>query len=459
MAKDSRPGIYMISDFMEERRNIMAYNTIDTHSNIYNYYMTTYAPKSSTPYDTHKKSELRNVYNSIVKMNKEAPIYILDTSRESCRFAVGMKENARELRNTIASPGDLNENDMLNKKAAYSSNENIASASYIGTAMDSVSPSPVEIEVRSLATTQVNMGNYLPGTEKVELSPATYSFDIGIDDLNYEFQFSIKSEDTNRDVQDRLSRLINNANIGISAQVVMNDEHNSALRLESNATGLKDNKSDIFVVSDHRTSKTAGTVEYLGLDNIAVSASNANFLLNGEERTSPSNSLNVGRIYQVNLNGVSSEEGETASIGLKTDVESLTENINTLVKGYNSFLNAASEYSDRHPKSNRIVHEVGNISRYYARGLTSAGLNLNLDGTLEVDNEAIQKTAMSGDTKRAFSSIMDFTKSLVRKSNQISLDPMNYVNNTVVAYKNPGKNFATPYITSAYSGMMFNSYC
>ena len=239
----------------------------------------------------------------------------------------------------------------------------------------------------------------------------------------------------------------------------MNDEHNSALRLESNATGLKDNKSDIFVVSDHRTSKTAGTVEYLGLDNIAVSASNANFLLNGEERTSPSNSLNVGRIYQVNLNGVSSEEGETASIGLKTDVESLTENINTLVKGYNSFLNAASEYSDRHPKSNRIVHEVGNISRYYARGLTSAGLNLNLDGTLEVDNEAIQKTAMSGDTKRAFSSIMDFTKSLVRKSNQISLDPMNYVNNTVVAYKNPGKNFATPYITSAYSGMMFNSYC
>ena len=54
---------------------------------------------------------------------------------------------------------------------------------------------------------------------------------------------------------------------------------------------------------------------------------------------------------------------------------------------------------------------------------------------------------------------MDFTHSLVRKSDQISLDPMNYVNNIVVAYKNPGKNFATPYITSAYSGMMFNSYC
>ncbi|MDE7276063.1 MAG: flagellar filament capping protein FliD [Lachnospiraceae bacterium] len=437
----------------------MAYNIIDNHSNIYNYYVTTYAPKSSTPYDTHKKSELRSVCNSIVKMNKEAPIYILDTSRESCKFAVGMKENARELRNTIASLGDLNEDEMLNKKAAYSSNENIASATFIGASSDSASASSVEIEVRSLATSQINMGNYLPGGETVNLAPATYSFDVGIDDLNYEFQFTIKPEDTNRDVQDRLSRLINNANIGISAQVITNDEHNSALRLESNATGLRNNKETIFDVSDHRTSKTSGTVEYLGLDNIVEDASNASFLLNGEEHMSPSNTLNIGRMYNVTLNGVSSEEGETASIGLKTDVESLTENINTLVKGYNSFLQAAAEYSDRHPKSNRIVQEVGSISRYYARGLTSAGLNLNLDGTLEADNEVIQKTAMNGDAKKAFSSIMDFTHSLVRKSNQISLDPMNYVNNIVVAYKNPGKNFATPYITSAYSGMMFNSYC
>ena len=53
----------------------MAYNIIDNHSNIYNYYVTTYAPKSSTPYDTHKKSELRSVCNSIVKMNSIFYIY------------------------------------------------------------------------------------------------------------------------------------------------------------------------------------------------------------------------------------------------------------------------------------------------------------------------------------------------------------------------------------------------
>ena len=38
------------------------------------------------------------------------------------------------------------------------------------------------------------------------------------------------------------------------------------------------------------------------------------------------------------------------------------------------------------------------------------------------------------------------------------MNPMNYVNTVVVAYKNPGHNFATPYITSIYSGMMLDNY-
>ena len=88
-------------------------NTIGNLSNVYNFYMTTYAPKSSSPYDSHKKSELRRVYNSIVKMNKESPLFILDISRSSQQFAISVKENARELRNTIASLGGLDEEERI----------------------------------------------------------------------------------------------------------------------------------------------------------------------------------------------------------------------------------------------------------------------------------------------------------------------------------------------------------
>ena len=139
----------------------MAYNTINNLTNVYNFYMTTYAPKSSTPYDTHKKSELRSVYNSIVKMNKESPLFILDTSKESREFAVGIKENARELRNTIASLGGLDEEEMLNKKVAYSSNTEIATAKYVGSKKPDDDFPSYEVEVNHLASTQVNLGKFL----------------------------------------------------------------------------------------------------------------------------------------------------------------------------------------------------------------------------------------------------------------------------------------------------------
>ena len=125
----------------------MALNTV------YNHYLTTYTPKT-TRYDTHKKSELRSIYNSIVKLNKDSPLYILDSSRESREFAVSLKENARGLRNTIASLGGLDEKEMLGKKAAYSSNEAIASVSYVG-AGNITGPAPsFDIEVTALASNQ-----------------------------------------------------------------------------------------------------------------------------------------------------------------------------------------------------------------------------------------------------------------------------------------------------------------
>ena len=437
----------------------MSYNSIHNLSNVYNFYMTTYAPKSSTPYDSHKKSELRGVYNSIVKLNKESPLYILDTSKDSREFAVSMKENARELRNTIASLGGLDEENLLNKKVAYSSNPDIATADFIGSVQDGEEPPTYNIEVNRLATPQINSGNYLADDEPVALPPDTYSFDIGIDGLNYEFQFSIKPSDTNKDVQERLARLITNANIGMKAQVVPGEDNTSYLRMESNSTGLKDENPYLFMISDHRTSKTSGTVEYFGLDHVSTQPGNASYAVNGDEQTSTTNRFTLNRIYEVELTGVSSEEGETASIGLKTDVESLTENINTLVRGFNSFLRAVADYTDNQPKSNQLFNEMSGVARVFAHDLTSVGLNLNLDGTLEVDDDTLRQSAMSDDAVVTFSPLMSFTNAVLRKSNQVSLNPMNYVNNVIVAYKNPGKNFASPYITSAYSGMMFNSYC
>ena len=53
-----------------------------------------------------------------------------------------------------------------------------------------------------------------------------------------------------------------------------------------------------------------------------------------------------------------------------------------------------------------------------------------------------------------------FADSLIDKTKDIAVDPMKYVDRPVVNYKNPdSRDYTSPYITSEYSGMMFNNYC
>lgn len=435
----------------------MAYNTA-VLNHVHNYYLTNCTPRSTSRFDAHKKSELRGIYNSIVKLNKDAPLYKLDTSKASKVFAVGIKDDARSLHNVIASLGGLDEDEILNKKAVYSSNEDMVSVSYIGDPADSIEVPSYELEISSLASGQVNMGTFLPN-EKVKLPPNTYSFDININDLNYEFQYNIKENETNQSVHRRLAKLITNANIGLRAKVVDDSNGNTALRLESTAQGVKDNSTSIFMVSDDHTSKTSGSVSYFGLDYLARPASNAEFKLNGEALSSASNTFTIDHLYSVTLKGVSSLDGETATIGLKTDTESLTENITALVKGYNHFIEDTKKYTDNFSGSRRLLSEMRGITGRYRSSFDLIGLKLEDNGTISVDKNELKHAALSEYAREDFSSIKNFANSLIRKTNQISINPMDYANKTIVAYKNPGKNFATPYITSAYSGMLFNSYC
>lgn len=423
---------------------------------VYNNYLTSYASKQVTKYDTHKKSELRNVYNSIVKLNKDAPWYLPTTSKDTQHYAVDLKENARELHNSIAQIGGLEKDGLFRKKSAYSTDNDVVEVSYIGSDTTGVSPE-FDLEVQQLATPQENLGYFLPDLPAT-LSPATYSFDIAVNDMNYEFQFNIGEGDTNRQITERLSRLVNNAGIGITADVAESDSR-YALRLTSDATGVPNGKANHFRVSDDHTSKTAGAVDYLGLNYISHPAGDAAFLLNGEARTASSNHFTIGKLFDVQLKAVSPED-KPVHVGLKTDTESITDNIVQLVGSYNEFIRNASSYLETQSRSRQLIREFSSIASRYGSSLENMGMHLQEDGILSVNDEVLRQTAAeSGNDLSGFDVLKDFSSSILKKSDQVALNPMDYVDKKIVAYKNPGHNFASPYITSAYSGMMFNSYC
>ena len=169
-------------------------NTIMT--TVYNHYMTTYSPlKSDARLDSHKKSELKNIYSNIIKLNKEAPLYLFDRSENTTNVALSLKKNTRQLQHTILDTAGTTEQDLFKNKVAYSSNTKVADVKFIGENHEFTEDTTTyELEVHKLASGQVNSGWLLAKNEK-SLAPGNYSFDVSMNNMAYEFQFSVSEED------------------------------------------------------------------------------------------------------------------------------------------------------------------------------------------------------------------------------------------------------------------------
>ena len=257
---------------------------------------------------------------------------------------------------------------------------------------------------------------------------------------------------------ERLGRLITKSDVGLSAEVLPDHEGNVFLKLSSDATGKPDGKELQFEISDHNTSKKAGIVSYFGMDQVSQTPENALFEINHIEHTASSNTFTVEKAYEITLQGTSPDPDTVTEIGIKDDMESLRENVHSLADSYNEYIGRIAQPQTAHTRSSQLLSEFSRISRHYAQALSSIGLSFTADGTLQVDDTQLSDAAQA-DAQTSLKPVQDFANAMLRKSNQISLNPMEYVNKTIVAYKNPGKNYPSPYITSAYSGMLFNNYC
>jgi flagellar hook-associated protein 2 len=117
------------------------------------------------------------------------------------------------------------------------------------------------------------------------------------------------------------------------------------------------------------------------------------------------------------------------------------------------------DYTDSYPKSSRLVTEMNRIAGLYRSEFEKMGVSYDTEGSLSLDKDTLRQTALSDGGQESLDTIRNFANAVLKKTGQVTLNPMQYVEKTIVAYKNPGHNFASPYVTSAYSGMMFNSYC
>lgn len=425
----------------------------------YDYYVSMYGNQSSSRYDSHKKSDLRKVYNYIVKTNKESPLYKISNLGDAKRYAIDIKENARSIQNVVASLSDSygDFSNSFQKKVAVSSDEDTVSVEYIGDGREKNEAESFDIRINKLAMPQVNTGNYLKDNG-LSFIPGSYSFDLNTNIAAYEFQYNVNSGENNHDVLTKLANLINGSNLGIIAEIAEDGAGSSALSLTSHQTGLNSEESFLFSITPATDNGSLAAMDLLGINKITREAENSDFLLNGTPQSSMSNTFTINNAFELTLKQTNAD-GDPATISFKANTDAIADNIQTLVDAFNNILLTAEKYSENcSGQGQRLMSDMNAISKSHKEVLGEIGLVVADNGSISIDRSRLTDAVTPERAQDTFHILTEFKDTVGAKADNISIDPMHYVDKVIVAYKNPGKNFAAPYISSIYSGMLLDSF-
>ncbi len=414
----------------------------------YNYFMTTYGDNIGSRYESHKKSELRDTYNRIVKTNKDSPLYKIKDTADIGQFAIDIKEHANSMSLSVSNLSSASDSveSILDKRIASSSDPNSIEAIYIGDESDN--PEDFTIEVNSLAKPQVNTGNFLPPGGH-DFEGGQYSFDLDIRNHSYEFQFNVNNGEDNLTVQNKIVRLLNTSDVGLNAQLIENRAGSNAIQISSKSTGVTEDESLLFSISSNISRRELVT---LGIDNVTQLPSNSDFKLNGVAHESLSNTFTVNKAYELLLKAPSIGE---VRVGLKNDTEALSDGIQQLLGSYNGMIDIGLKYTDAH-QNRTLFNEISSIAKGMSESLAFAGISTDSLGHLTLNEQRLSEVINSDDKASAFTTLNELKTAISKAASKASINPMAYVDKAIVEYKNPGKTLAAPYATSAYSGMMVN---
>ena len=418
---------------------------------IFNHYLTTYDNKRTSRSRIHDRDELRHIYSDIQLKNRFAPLYLTDPSPQAIAYAVQLKESAEALKQTITSFGSSDTQMLFSSKKAYSDTPELVEVEYTASSNKASTPEHFHLEVKEFASPQINQSSYLTSNQMVLMPPDNYSFDIITNKLHYELQFSVNDGETHEQLQSKLARLINTSDIGIQASILRNKER-TALEISSDAFGIPAQGKQHFRITDENTSQANGIVHYLGLNKSIHHATNATYYLDGNERSSYANTFSVYDDYRLTLNPES--QIHEAEIGLYPDMESLAYNIENFVNYYNQFVHGIENDENAKVADNHhLFDEIKKLLRQHKDKIEKYSIEIQDDYTMNYRrDDSLSKMPELED-------LQNFGNQVLRKLHSIALDPMEYVSRAICAYSNPATSYVNPYVTSIYSGMLFNSYC
>ena len=297
-----------------------------------------------------------------------------------------------------------------------------------------------ELQVDQLAEGQENTSDSVDADDTNTLNEGENTFSITQGEDTFEFRVDVKSYDTNRTVLSDIAGVINDAQIGITAQLQEQDNGEIALQVRSNETG----ESNAFDISGELS-------DAFNLNQTTQVAQNALFTLNGEAFESESNTI---KLQEENI---TIELTETTEEPITFNVEENNEGIIAEVERFESQFNELKSFlneSSDNKQVDLINKQVDQLVQRFETDLNEIGIEVNQNGTLEIDDERLQAAVEENPDKvrEVFTESASFGDRLEGRVESIDkLPDATFIENQISSQSPSGFSNPSSYLSNAQS--------
>ncbi len=422
---------------------------------VYNNLIHGYVMSRQTRFDSHKRSELSDIYNKIRKISAEQPLYKIDFDDDVQEYTLTVKEQAMALTAAVKELGSGDAEGAFSRFTMRSDMPGTVGVDVLE-GSDLSGYDSLSVDVEQLSSPQVNEGRMIESKDN-SLVTGQYNFTVEIEKSYYSFQFNVSGQNNNKELQTKLADFINKTKVGLRADVVSDRENGtSALNLEAKKDGVE------FVFRDTKIpdGTNSGIVDFFGLNNVVHKAEKTVAVINGDRVESDDRKFVTSEGLLLDFKRTTN--GKPVNIRKIADDETVYRKVSDFVNKFNNLSNYVHKGAQTRRASKKLWHEMSRLITRYADEFADNGLNV-VEGEkpeLHIDREKMSEALNNGTLEKMFRSDSEVVGSILKKLSEVSLNPMDYVDKTIVVYPNTRSRFSyNPYITSIYSGMMYNNYC
>lgn len=382
------------------------------------------------------------IYHQIIDISRNSPLYLIYPSTELQNFAIQIKDLSLQLSDMLKSYFESNKENPLKQLRLVSSSSDFIE---IKTLAQPTAPRNYSIHIQRVATGQINSSKFV--AKKIcPFTSQTFSFHIKTSDESFDFEIPVSNNSTNEAILTKIQTLIHNTTRKLDAWL---EEKDSMVSLHLQARAHRRNQPAHFTIKDNNSN---GIISYYGLDQIATTPQPSDFSINAEPYHSYGVAFEIDELFELSLLKPCADEIQVAfeidSSSISNEIVKLKDTINHLLA-----------VSHACPKD-KLQHELTSFLIEHKAELEDIGINLDNSNMLYTNQEQLESSIKNAALEEFFSEKDSFSQELLEHTHTISINPMEYVPNKIVAYKDHRKaNYPNPYLTSMYSGFLFTNCC